>query len=198
MNNNAKITNAVLDDEQIIDLYWQRNEQAISETDKKYKRYLFVIAYNILHDYPDCEECLNDTYLGAWNSMPPARPTLLQLFLSKITRNTAVEKYKHAKAAKRIPTEMTTSLDELEQCISGNISVEEEYFATELGRVISNYLRSLSEDDEFIFFCRYYCSDKISDIALMLHKNERSIYRRLTTLREDLKKILIKEGYYNE
>ena len=193
-----KLTNEVMDDDKIISLYWERDEQAITETDKKYRRYLYTIAYNILHDTMDCDECLNDTYLGTWNAIPPARPSVFQMFLSKIMRNTATVRYKRNTADKRIPSEMTISLEELEQCMPQGLTTEEEYMVSELGKLLSGYLRSLSDDDSFIFFCRYYCSDKITDIAQMLHVNERTVYRKLTIIREDLKKLLEKEGFKYE
>lgn len=92
-----------LKDEQIIELYWAREERAISETDRKYRKYLYTVAYNILHSDPDCEECLNDTYLGTWNAIPPHRPNFFQAFLSKIMRNTAVVHYKKNHTQSRIP-----------------------------------------------------------------------------------------------
>lgn len=192
------LTYEVMEDDKIISLYWARDEQAITETDKKYKRYLYSIAYNILHDAMDCDECLNDTYLGTWNAIPPARPHVFQAFLSKIMRNTATVRYKRNTADKRIPSEMTISLEELDQCIPHGLTVEEEYTITELGRVLSKYLRELSDNDAFIFFCRYYCSDKISDIAQMLHINERTVYRKLTAMRQNLKALLEKEGFKYE
>ena len=185
----------VLSDEAIIDLYWNRNEKAITETDRKYKRYLYSIAYNILHDHPDCEECLNDTYLGTWNSIPPHKPSIFQIFLSKIMRNTAVTRYKHNTASKRIPSEMTTSLDELEPYIPVPNS-QQEYLLNELSRLLSVYLRSLPERSAFIFICRYYCSDRVSDIAAMLHISERTVFRELSEIREGLKQFLEKEGYF--
>ncbi|MBE6592922.1 MAG: sigma-70 family RNA polymerase sigma factor [Ruminococcaceae bacterium] len=185
----------VLPDEAIIDLYWNRNEKAITETDRKYKRYLYSIAYNILHDHPDCEECLNDTYLGTWNSIPPTKPSIFQIFLSKIMRNTAVVRYKHNTASKRIPSEMTASLDELEAYIPAP-NLQQEYLINELSRLLSVYLRGLPERSAFIFICRYYCSDRISDIAAMLHVSERTVFRELGEIREGLKQFLEKEGYF--
>lgn len=186
-----------LDDEMIIALYWARNERAIVETDKKYKHYLYTIAYNILHDSLDCEECLNDTYLGTWNTIPPARPTVFQAFISKIMRNISIGRYKKKTADKRIPSEMTVSLGELGDCLPSAPSAEEEYFIGEVGKIVSAYLRSLPERSAFIFICRYYCSDKVADIAAMLHVAESTVFRELTALREGLREILVKEGYYN-
>ena len=198
MNNEMqKSFRELLEDHEIIELYWARDEKAIFETDKKYKRYLFTIAYNILHDNLDCEECLNDTYLGTWNTIPPERPSVFQAFISKIMRNTALGRYKRNTVEKRIPAEMTVSLEELGQCLPAAPSAEEDYFVGEISRVVSDYLRALPERSAFIFICRYYCSDKISDIAEMLHVGERTVFRELSTMRDGLKERLVKEGYYN-
>ena len=100
-----------LSDEEIIELYWQREEKALTATDEKYGRYLYTIAYNIVRDNLDSEECLNDTYLGAWNSIPPNRPNLFLVFLSKIMRNVAVDKFRSNRAKKSIPSSLVQSLD---------------------------------------------------------------------------------------
>lgn len=189
-----------LSDEQIIDLYWKRDEKAIDETDFKYRPYLYTIANNILNNTLDSEECLNDTYLGTWNAIPPAKPSLFQVFLSKIMRNIAVMRYKKNSADKRIPSEMTVSLDEIEKHIAYNefeSPVEYDYNVYRLSRLLNSFLNSLSEKDRFVFICRYYCCDRISDIADMLHISERSVFRTLTALRKKLKKHLNKEGYHH-
>jgi len=199
MKKTAETTNTtILSDESIIELYWNRDERAISETDKKYKRYLYTIAYNILHDNLDCEECLNDTYLGTWNSIPPAKPSILQIFLSKIMRNTAVIRYKRNTASKRVPSEMTVSLDELDGSLPVSPSAEEEYFIKEISKILSQYLKELPERSAFIFICRYYCSDKISEISEMLQISESTVFRELTALRDGLKERIEKEGYKYE
>ena len=199
MNPNINKDNSqYLDDEKIIELYWKREEKAIVETDRKYRHYLYTVAYNILHNDPDCEECLNDTYLGTWNTIPPARPTLFQVFISKIMRNTAVVRYKKNTAAKRVPSEMTVSLDELENYVPYDNSAEHDYAVFQISRLLSQYLRSLPEKRAFIFICRFYCSDRICDIADMLHVSESTIFRELNAIKEGLKALLIKEGYYHE
>jgi RNA polymerase sigma-70 factor (ECF subfamily) len=187
----------LLADESIIKLYWERDERAIVETDRKYKGYLHTIAYNILHDRLDCEECLNDTYLGTWNAIPPERPSIFQAFLSKIMRNTAIVRYKRNSASKRIPSEMTVSLEELGESMPQSPSAEDEYLTSQVSRIVSDFLRSLPERSAFIFICRYYCSDRIADIAAMLALSERTVFRELTAMRDELKELLIKEGYYN-
>ena len=112
-------------------------------------------------------------------------------------RNTAVVRYKRNTASKRIPSEMTVSLDELDDTMPYSPSAEEEYLVSQISRIVSDYLRSLSEQSAFIFICRYYCSDRIADIAAMLHLSERTVFRELTEIREGLKAILIKEGYFH-
>ena len=197
MQNNPYDNRPLLDDERIVALYWQREEKAITETDRKYGKYLYTIAYNILHNDPDSEECLNDTYLGTWNAIPPAKPTLFQVFLSKIMRNTAVVRYKKNHAKSRVPSEMTVSLDELDGCIPYAPSVDEDYDVYRLSRLLSDYLRKMPEKRAFIFICRYYCADRIFDIANMLKVSESTVYRELDEIRKGLREILIKEGYRN-
>ena len=196
MNHNSNTENNIfLSDDQIIELYWQRNEKSISETDKKYGKYLYTIAYNIVHDRLDCEECLNDTYLSVWNRIPPTRPNIFQLFLSKIMRFIAIDKYKKMRATKRIPSELIVSFGELEDCISTDQTLEEELAIKEAIEILNKFLRASKDDDEFMFVCRYYYSDRVSDIARMLETNDRAIYRALTSIREGLKEKLEKEGY---
>ena len=185
---------AGLPDQEIIALYFARNERAIKETDNKYGRYLLTIAYNIVHDSLDCEECLNDTYLDTWNRIPPTRPSVFQAFLSKIMRNIAVDRYRRNTAQKRIPSEMLVSLEELDTCTPTEMSMDEELAIAELARMLNAYLQGLDDRERLIFVCRYYYADKISEIAKMLQAGERSVYRELSALREGLRAHLEKEG----
>lgn len=182
-------------DERIVELYWQRDEMAIQLTDDKYGKYLYAIAYHILHDSMDCEECLNDTYLGTWNTIPPSKPNPLQLFVAKIMRNIAVDKFRGRMAQKRIPSEMMVSLQELDGCLSYAPTPSEEYDMKELVAVMNGYLRGLPERQEFSFVCRYYYADTVEDIAKMLDVGTATVYRDLKTVREGLKNCLIKEGF---
>ena len=193
-----KNTRSPMEDKDIVELYWQREEKAIDETDYKYRRYLYTIAYNVLFDNLDCEECLNDTYLGTWNSIPPAKPTLLQSFLSKIMRNIALDRYRKNTAQKRIPSELTMSLEELDAYMPSADSVEEEYLVKEVSRLLNGYLHGLDERSEFVFICRYYCADRISTIANLLNVSENTVFRDLTSIREGLRELLKKEGFLNE
>ncbi len=191
-DNNKKAT---LSDEEIIELYWNRDEKAIDQTDKKYGRYLYTIAHNIVHDDLDSEECLNDTYIGTWNQIPPTRPNIFQVFLAKITRNIATNKFKKNRASKRIPSELIVSLDELDDCIPSTPTAEEEFETQEIARLLNSYLDGLSRQDQLLFICRYYYADRITEIAQITGINERNVYRILETIRDGLKKELEKEGY---
>lgn len=182
-------------DERIVELYWQRDEMAIQLTDDKYGKYLYAIAYHILHDSMDCEECLNDTYLGTWNTIPPSKPNPLQLFVAKIMRNIAVDKFRGRMAQKRIPSELMVSLQELDECLSYAPTPSEEYDMKELVAVMNGYLRGLPERQEFTFVCRYYYADTVEDIAKMLDVGTATVYRDLKAVREGLKNCLIKEGF---
>lgn len=184
-----------LDDEEIIDLYWERDEQAIEETDFKYRKYLYVIAYNILNEKLDCEEVLNDTYLGAWNAMPPARPDALKVFLTTIIRRAAIKRYHHNNRLRDVPSEMTVSLSELEAFVSGDDNVEQGFDAERLGRVISEFVRSLTERRQFIFIGRYYEAAPIDEIAKNLNLSRSMVNKELKTIRESLRQTLEKEGY---
>ncbi|MBR3894933.1 MAG: sigma-70 family RNA polymerase sigma factor [Clostridia bacterium] len=186
-----------LSDEEIIELYWIRNEKAIDATDSKYGKYLYTIAYNIVHNHMDSEECVNDTYLGTWNRIPPERPNLLQVFLSRIMRNIAIDKFRQNTATKRVPSELQISLDELDECIA-DVSENERYLMDEIAKILNGFLQELNEQDEFIFVCRYYYSDRINAIAKMLKTSEKEVSRRLAALRKDLKQRLEKEGHYFE
>ena len=182
-------------DEKIVELYWKRDEKAIEETDFKYKKYLFSIAYNVVHDRLDSEECLNDTYLGAWNAMPPARPNVLKAFLIIITRRVAIKRY-HSKLRQNvIPSEMTVSLSELEDFIAGDEDISADFDAERLGYVISDFVRSLSERKQFIFMSRYYVSDPIDTIASDLNLSRSMVNKELAAIRSALKERLESEGY---
>lgn len=183
-----------LADEQIIDMYWQREEDAITQTDRKYGKYLLSVAYNILRDPLDSEECQNDTYLDVWNTVPPAWPSVFLSFLTKIMRHRAIDSYREKNSKKRIPSELTASLDELGDMLIDDFS-EEEYDSALLGNVISSWLRTLSDREQLIFVYRYYYADRVSFIARMLDISERTVYTDLASIKEGLKERLIKEGY---
>ena len=188
-------TISAMPDEQIVELYWQRNERAIKETDIKYKSFLLSVANNIVNDIGDSEECLNDTYLGAWNAIPPARPTMLQAFLATIMRRTAIDCYKSRKRQKRIASELTVSLSELEGIISDDGDICSEIDSKELGSVINDFLRSQSDRRAYIFMSRYYFARPIKEIAKLLEVSEATINKEIAAIKRSLKEKLEKEGY---
>ena len=191
----GKTDKKILPDEEIISLYWNRNESAIDATDVKYGKYLYTIAYNILNDNMDSEECLNDTYLGTWNAIPPQRPTLFQAFLSKIMRNTALGRVRKATSAKRIPSELILSLEELDECIQLEPGEDEKYYVNRLSELFNSYLETLSDRQLFVFICRYYYSDSVARIADMLKLSKNTICRDLAAIRSGLREYLEREGY---
>ena len=195
MEENKKTEKIPMADAKIIELFWKRDEKAIEETDFKYKNYLYSIAYNVLHDRLDCEGCVNDTYLDAWNSIPPAKPTVLQAFLATIVRRTAIDCYKARNRQKRVASELTVSLSEVEDFISGDSDVYTEIDAKELGRVISDFIRSLSERRMYIFMSRYYLYRPIAEIAKILDCSESTVNKEIATIKVELKAKLEKEGY---
>ena len=183
----------ILSDEEIIALYWDRDEQAISRTDEKYKKFLLSVAFNIVFDDQDCEECLNDTYIDAWNSMPPSKPALLQAFLATIMRRTAIDRYKSRKRQKRIASELTVSLSELEEIIADESDNSAQ--TDELARLLSDFVRSLPDRRMYIFMSRYYFARPIGEIASLLCCSESTVNKEIAAIKRELKEKLMKEGY---
>lgn len=186
---------APMEDDKIIELYFSRDEGAIRETDLKYGKYLSTIIYNVLRDRLDCEECLDDTYLGAWNAMPPTRPTMLKAFLTTIARRTAIKRYHSGLRKHIVPSEMTVSLSELEDLVADDEAADTALDTERLGRVISDFLRSLSERRQFIFMSRYYMADPIDTIAQSLGLSRSMVNKELAAIRRALKEKLESEGY---
>ncbi len=180
-------------DDEIVDLYWARDEDAIAATDRKYGGYLYTIAYNILHDPQDCEECRNDTYLQTWNTIPPNKPTKLQAYLTKIIRAISIDRYRERTRQKRIPSEMTVSLEDLAETLASDTAGEQE--AAELARCMSDYLVALSKRRRLIFVCRYYCADPPDHIAAMLGITTSAVYKELKKIKDGLQAHLGKEGF---
>ena len=185
-----------MEDFKIIELFFKRNENAISETERKYGRYLSKIAYNILFDTEDSEECVNDTYMKAWNSIPPQQPEILSTFLGKITRHLAIDLFRKKHAEKRKNSEYALSLSELDECIPDKFSAEKEFEQKELSESINRFLASLSKENRDIFVCRYFYSDSIKEIASFFKSSESKIKSSLFRSRKALKEHLEKEGFY--
>lgn len=184
-----------MDDKSIIDLYLDRSEQAISETSVKYGKYCFSIAFNILSDKEDSEESVNDTYLAAWNNIPPRVPSILSTFLGKITRNISLNRWKSRRAYKRRGGEVPLALDELEECISTGESVEETFEKKELLRSMNRFLDALPDTERNLFVCRYWYLDPIHDIAQRFGFTESKVTSMLHRIRGKLRKHLEKEGF---
>lgn len=184
-----------MEDKRIVDLYWQRNESAISETKAKYGKYLFSISYQILLNAEDAEECVNDTYNDAWQSMPPHRPSILSLFLGKITRRLSIDLWRKNNARKRGGSEIALALDELEECVSGTGNVESEVERLELQRKLNAFLFALPQIERQIIICRYWYMDSVSDIAKQFAYSESKVKSMLYRTRNRLRTMLEKEGY---
>lgn len=183
-----------MDEKEIVELYWCRSEHAIKETDIKYGKYCNTIAFNILGNQQDSEECVNDTYWKAWNSIPPKRPAKLSAFLGKITRNLALNRYEHLTADKRGSGQVCVALDELAECIPDPNYVERIVEDKLLADMINRFLSTLSKETRQIFLRRYwglYPVDQIaSDLGISISKCKMSLYRT----RRKLKSFLEKEG----
>jgi len=184
-----------LSDEAIVELYFARDERAIKETDKKYKKYLISIAYNILRDLSDSEECLNDTYIGAWNSIPPSRPHILMAFLATIIRRIALNRYKSDRRKKRVPPEMIDPITEFMEIGPAEEDIHKEIEDAELGRVINEYVGTLSKRKAYIFMSRYYYMRSIKEIAELTECSASTVNKELHAIKEGLKQKLESEGY---
>ena len=182
-------------DEKIDSLYWERNELAIAATAEKYGRYLLKIAFSILNSQEDGSECVNDTYLKAWNTMPPHKPQILSSFLSKITRETAIDLLRRQTRQTRGGSRYELSLSELEECVPAGSSIEAEVDNHLLADAINAFLRSISAEQRNLFIGRYYFMDSIKEIAGYYGMSESKVKTSLHRTRKSLKQYLIKEGF---
>ena len=188
-----KDPDGLLPDEAIIDLFFARNEAAISESDRKYGRYLWSVAHNILHSAPDCEECQNDTYLRAWETIPPTRPVSLGGYLTKIIRGIAINRYDRDHRDRRIPPEAVESLSDFEGFLA-DTPAPDETESSLIGQVISRYLRGCKKRRRYIFMARFYAAKPVAEIARQLNISESAVKRELTGIRKELRTELEKEG----
>lgn len=182
-----------MDDSKIIDLYWQRDERAISETDGKYGTFCYSLAYRILEQHQDAEECVSDTWLRAWNAMPPQRPNRLQQFLARITRNLAFDRWRAHRAGKRCA--LTVALDELESCLPAPDGVEEPLRQKELSEALSRFLNALPARERGIFLRRYFYVESTKEIAERCGLKESHVLTLLSRTRKKLREQLRKEGF---
>ena len=184
-----------MNDEQILDLYFARDEQAVAETDRKYGGYCFTLANSILHSDQDAEETVSDTYMKAWSAIPPKRPAIFKMFLAKITRNLAFSRWRSLSAEKRGGGETALVLEELSECIAAPGAVEDGVDGKELARTIRAFLSTLPEREQDIFLRRYFFVEESGAIAQRYGMKPATVLRTLSRTRGKLKKYLTQEGY---
>ena len=184
-----------MQDEKIVALYWERDESAIRATEEKYGAYLTKIAYNILANIEDSKESVNDTYLGAWHSMPPNKPNTLSTYLAKITRRTSIDIFRKRSTEKRKVSEYSVSLDELGDCVSAGDSPEQTVELQLLADTIAAYLQTLPQMNRNVFLQRYYFLDPVQDIADYYGVTKSKIEGMLHRIRKGLKTHLEREGF---
>ncbi|MBO5093767.1 MAG: RNA polymerase sigma factor [Lachnospiraceae bacterium] len=185
----------MIEDEKIIELFFERSEQGIRELDLKYGRIFHKLSNNIVNNRQDAEECVNDAYLGAWKAIPPAHPSPLLTYLCKIVRNISLKLYYRKEAAKR-SSAYTIAMEEIEACIAGPNTVETELEAKELARIIEDFLDTLTIENRVIFMRRYWFSDSCRDIAEFAGLTEKNISVRLTRIRQKMKNYLIEREVF--
>jgi len=181
-----------MEDREIIRLLWERIETAVSALADKYGRLVFQLSRNIVGNDEDASECVNDTWLGVWESVPPHKPQVLRAYVCRIGRNVSLKRYRDNTVAKR-NTAYDIALDELENCLAG-ASVEEVWSARELGRAIDRFLDTLDRENRIIFVRRYWFADSVRDLAVLMGMSENNISVRLSRVRSRLRDYLKKEG----
>ena len=184
-----------MEDAQIIDLYWQRSDQALTETERKYGRYCYAVAANILGDALDAEECVNDTYLAAWNSMPDNRPASLPPYLGRITRNAALTRITERRAQKRGGGQSPVKLDELAEILPGGERPEQAFETKALSERINTFLGTLSEEERTVFVGRYWYAMPVETLARRLGFTRSKTAAMLHRTRKKLRAQLTKEGW---
>lgn len=180
----------ILRDEQIVALFFSREERALAECDRKFGRYLFAVALNILKDAPDSEECKNDTYLRAWNAIPPEKPAVLKSYLAAIIRRLALDRYRKAHREKRVLSEATLSFEELKDCIPARAEDEQE-----LKVLLNDFVTSLSRRERYLFIGRYYFCHPLEQLAKNCGCSLSTVNKDLAAVRKRLATLLEKEGY---
>ena len=183
-----------MEDQEIVELFFDRSEQAIVETDKKYGGYCYAIAYNILACREDSEESVSDTYWTAWNTIPPRKPNLLNAFLGKITRHISIDRWRKASAQKRGGKEMILALDELGECVAAQ-GPDAELSQRELVRILNSFLTALPETERNVFLCRYWYLDSIEALVKITGFSQSKVTSMLHRTRGKLRKKLNEEGY---
>lgn len=181
-------------DEEILNLYWMRDERAIMESQKSFGAYCYSIAIHILHTREDSEECVNDTWFRAWTAIPPGRPKHLELFLGTITRNLSFDRWKHKNAMKRGHGELEAVLEELEECLPSRNTTEEMVEEAQLKSCLNRFLGTLKEKERNIFLRRYWYAEECSEIAERYDMKLNTVKTTLFRVRGKLRKYLEQEG----
>ena len=184
-----------MDDKSIVDLYFSRNQDAITQTDKKYGRYCYSIAYNILTNKEDAEESVSDTYMTARRAIPPRRPSVLSTFLGKITRHISIDRWRERSAYKRGGGEVPLALEELKDCVAGMQNVEMDYERKEIIKAYVKFLDTLPITERRVFLCRYWYVESIETIADKFGFSQSKVKTMLHRTRTKLRKQLAEEGY---
>ncbi|MBQ2687402.1 MAG: sigma-70 family RNA polymerase sigma factor [Clostridia bacterium] len=184
-------------DNEIITLYFKRDPEAIFYTSRKYGRLCYSISLNILGSEEDSKECVNDTYIKTWNSIPPHKPDVLSAFLAKITRALSISRLRMLRAQKR-DVKAAVSFDELNDCIAEKGRVYENIEAEELKNIIESFLKNQNDNERNIFICRYFYGDSISDICKRFHFSQSKVKTTLYRTRKKLREHLVKEGVFDE
>ena len=184
-----------MDDKSIVDLYFGRDQEAITQTDKKYGHYCYRIAYNILTNKEDAEESVSDTYVAAWRAIPPRRPSVLSTFLGKITRHIAIDRWRERNASKRGGGEVPLALEELQDCVAGMQNVEMDYERKEIIKAYVKFLDALPVTERRVFLCRYWYVDSVEAIADKFGFSQSKVKTMLYRTRSKLRKQLAEEGY---
>ena len=182
-------------DEEIVALYWQRSEDAIKETAAKYEAYLATIAYNVLFDPEDCRECVNDTYLAAWNSMPEHKPSVLSTYLGKMIRHIAIDVFRKKNSVKRYASEYALSLSELGDAFADTQTTEQNFDVLLLEDAVNTFIRALPDKTRHVFIGRYCFFDSVKAIAAYCGISEANVKAILFRTRQKLKEYLMEEGF---
>lgn len=185
-------------DQELLELFFARSEQAIAESNRVYGPYCHQIAYNILHDGRDAEECVSDTYLTAWNHIPPTRPNSFSAYLGRITRNLSLDRFRRNHAEKRGRGQVGAAVHELDYCIPGGKEPEQQILGQELGAYLNRFVGTLEPMERRVFVRRYWYLDSISEICLVSGFSVAKVKNMLYRTRKKLKAYLVSEGVWDE
>ena len=183
-----------MSDEKIIELYWERNEQAIVETNQKYGKYLQTFTCRFLSDMTEAEECVNDVYYDVWKAIPPSKPKSLKAFLIKIARCSAIERYRAKTREKRPNVEAFISLTDFSDYIPSSYDLDQEILAKEISNVVNEYLKCATARKKYIFVARYYMSYSVSEITKKLNVSESTVNKEIRSIKDELKGKLKERG----